>query len=147
MDKYAAPTTYVKNSDRAREMADAEQPFRDAIYIHDTILAHFEEVLRDAKELADEYNELEQLVVPVSYDYLKSLFYADDFLDEVFTDHVLVKIFSGYMEEYDYDSDVLVPSVPLAYLMVRLKQYSALLKKHMIQASSNAERRYVASMN
>lgn len=141
------PTTYVRSIDRAREMAAAEQQFRDVIYIHDTILAHFDEELQDAKELADEYNELEQLVVPVSYDYLKRLFYGGDNVDEELLEYVLARIFRNYMEEYGYNGGTIVPTLPLAYLLVRLGQYNALFEKQMSMAAKNAERCYIASMN
>lgn len=147
MDKSAVPTTYVRSVDCAREMAAAEQKFRNVIYIHDTILAHFDEVLQDAKELADEYNEHEHLAVPVSYDYLTSLFDGDDYVDGAMLEHVLAKVFISFMEEYGYHSDTIVPTLPLVYIKVYLRQYNTFLEKYMSLAAKDAERIYTASMN
>lgn len=147
MDKYAVPPTYIQNSYRAHQIAIAELPFKDALYIHETILNYFDSVLEDIKAIAEEYNELEQLVVPVSYDYLIGIFTGDDFVDTELLHKIISQIFANYMDEYGYEDANIVPSLPLAYLLVRLRQYNTLLEKQMIVESAEAERRYTASMN
>jgi len=147
MDKATNPSSYIPNIERAHAIAYAEAPFRDALYIHETILNYFNAVLEDIKAIAEEYNELEQLVAPVSYDYLINIFDGDDFVETDLLHKIITIIFANYMDEYGYDGATIVYSLPLAYLLVRLGQYNTQLERQMAVEGAVAERRYIASMN
>lgn len=150
MENNPVPTTYVKSFNRALEVANAEKPFVDALFIHETIENHFENILdKIMAESQDDYDERRELASPVFYDYLYKLC-ADELgnlVDEETVNKVLVNIFSKDMEDYDYRSGNLVPSVPLVYLLSIINEFNELIYEHMNNAAIDAERRYIASMN
>jgi hypothetical protein len=150
MENNPVPTTYVKSFNRALEVANAEKPFIDALFIHETIENHFENILDNrCLEREDSYDERKELSVPVFYDYLYELCTDElgKLVDEETVNKVLVNIFSKYMEDYDYRSGNLVPSVPLVYLLSIIEEFNDRIHEHMNNAAIDAERRYIASMN
>ncbi len=147
MDKYAVPPTYIRNSDRAHQIAKAELPFRETQYVLITILSHCEELLDEIESITNKTNELDNLLLPITYEYLLDLFEGDDFSSRDAVRIIVSNVFAHYKKDYHYADDVVVPAIPIAYIMMRFMQYNSVAKKQMTAESALAERRYTATMN
>ncbi len=149
MEKNAIPSTYVKSPLRAKEIALAEQPFMDALIIHDTIEYHFGIILDKLSSQQEEFDERKELSLPVSYDYIIELCngYIENIVETEVVEKVVDLIFNNFMEEYGYTGKNLVPSIPLGYLLSRINDYNRVVRQQMELAAEKAEQNYIASMN